>query len=116
MTAMGSKACPNDDGRIGAAMAAVVGDDGPEEAALGGHAARVRHRRAGLVHDDAVRTAPKGRPVVDHGQQVEARAPDPVAKRTAVEIEALPFEDPGLAVKRQAVAEFRDDGAPSRRH
>jgi hypothetical protein len=109
MTATGSEECPNDDGRTGAAMSAVVGDDSPEKAAPGGLAARVQHRRAGLVDEDPVGSAQMGLHVVDHGQQVEARAPDPVAKRTAVEIETLPFEDPGLAVKRKVVAELGDD-------
>jgi hypothetical protein len=47
--------------------------------------------------------------VVDHGHQVEARAPDPVAERAAVEVEPLPLEDPGPAVERQVVAELRND-------
>jgi hypothetical protein len=131
MTATDPKACPNGDGRAGAAMAAIVGDDSPEEAALGGHAARVRHRRAGLVHDDAVRTAPKGLPVDRHRaasrgavapvrrrkppERADGRAADPVAGGATVELDPLPPEAPGLAAERQAVAELGDDGAPSRR-
>jgi len=42
------------DRRACAAMAADVGDDGPEEAAHGGLPARVQYRRAGLVDKDAV--------------------------------------------------------------
>jgi hypothetical protein len=109
MTAIGPKECPNDDGRAGTAMPAIVGHDGPEVAALGGLPARVQNRRAGLVHEDPVGAAQMSLHVVDDRHQVEARTPDPVAERTAVEVETLPLEDPRLAVKRQVVAELRDD-------
>jgi hypothetical protein len=61
-----------------------------------------RPRRCGRHRAD-------GPHVVDDGHQVEAGAPDPVAERAAVEVEPLPLEDPGLAVKRKVVAELRDD-------
>jgi len=44
------------DGRSGTAMAAIVGDDGPEVAALGGLEARVQHRRAAMA--EAVGVSP----------------------------------------------------------
>jgi hypothetical protein len=97
------------DGRAGTAMAAIVGHDGPEVAALRGLPARIQHRRAGLVHEDPVGAAQMGLHVVDHRHQVEARAADPVAERAAVEMQPLSLEDPGLAVKRKVVAELRDD-------
>ena len=104
------------DGRAGAAMAAIVGDDGPEVTALRSLPPRVQHRRAGLVDEDAVRTAQMGAHVVDDRHQVETGAADPVAERAAVDLDPLPPEDPGLAVERKMVPEFRDDGEPSRRH
>src|SRR5690606_37399988 len=97
------------EGRAGTAMPAIVGYDGPEIATPGGLAARVQNRRAGLVDEDPVGGAQMGLHVVDHGHQVEAGAPDPVAERAAVEVEPLPLEDPGLAVERQVVAKLRDD-------
>ena len=115
MTAIGPKECPNDDGWASTAVAAVVGDDGPEVAALRGLPARVQHRRACLVapkarfqrDEDPVGGAQMGLHVVDHGPQVEAGATDPVAQRAAVEVETLPLEDPGLAVERYSSGEGR---------
>jgi len=86
-----------------------VGHDGPEEAALGGLSARVQHRRVGFIHKDAVCAAQMSLHVLDDGHQVETGAPDPVAERAAVQIDPLPLEDLGLTIKRQVVAEFRDD-------
>jgi len=60
MTATGPKECPNDDRRVGAAMAAIIGYEGPEVTALGGLAARIEHRRASLSHKDAVNTRHHG--------------------------------------------------------
>jgi hypothetical protein len=68
-----------------------------------------KHRRPGLVDEDAVRTAQMAAHVVDDRHQVEAGATDPVAERPAVERDPLPPEDLGLAVERQVVAELRDD-------
>jgi hypothetical protein len=50
-----------------------------------------------------------GAHVVDDRHQVETGAADPVAKGAAIEMDALPLEDLGLAIKRQVVAEFRND-------
>lgn len=97
------------DGRVGAAMAAIFGYDGPEVTALGGLADRIEHRRAGLIHKDAVRAAQMGPHVVDHRHQVETGAADPVAEGAAIEVDPLPLEDFGLAIKRKVVAELRDD-------
>jgi len=38
------------DGRVSTAMAAIIGDDCPEVAALGGLAARIENRRAGFIY------------------------------------------------------------------
>ena len=97
------------DGRACTAMAAVVGDDGPEEAALGGLSARVQHRCPGFIDKDAVRAAQMVLHVVDDRHQVEAGASDPVAKRAAIQIDPLPFEDFDLAVEWQMIAELRHD-------
>ncbi len=91
------------DRRAGAAMAAIVGDDGPEVAALRGLPARIKHRRPRLVDEDPVGAAQMGAHVVDDRHQVEARAPDPVAERAAVEVEPLPLEDPGLSGRRTSI-------------
>ncbi len=85
------------DGRSGTTMAAIVGHDSPEEAVLGGLAARVEHRRAGLVDEDAIRPAQMGPHVIDDRHQVEAGATDPVTERAAIQIDPLPLEDLGLA-------------------
>jgi hypothetical protein len=90
-------------------MAAVVGDDGPEEAALGGLSARVQHRCPGFIDKDAVRAAQMGLHVIDDRHQMEAGATDPVAERAPVEVDPLPFEDLGLAVEWQVVAKLRHD-------
>lgn len=97
------------DGRIGTAMAAIVGHDGPEEAAPGGLSARVQHRRTGLIDEDAVRSAQMGFHVIDDRHQVETGATDPVAERAAIEVYPLALEDLGLAVERKVVPELRDD-------
>lgn len=55
-------------------MTAIIGHHGPEVAAPGGLAARVQHRGAGFVHDDAVRAAQMGTHVVDDRHQVETGA------------------------------------------
>jgi len=94
------------DGRIGTAMAAIVGHDGPEIASLGGLAARVQHRRACLIHEDAVRAAQMSLHVVDRRHEVEAGAADPVAKRATIEMDALPLEDFNLAIEGKMIAEF----------
>src|SRR5690606_37445262 len=44
------------DGWASTAMAAIIGYDGPEITALGGLSARVQHRRAGFIHEDAICT------------------------------------------------------------
>ena|GEM_PF-2468245 len=97
------------DGWADTAMTTVVGHDGPEEAALGGLAARVQHRRAGLVDKNAVRAAQMSLHVIDDGHQVETGTADPVAKRAPVQIDPLPLEDLGLAVKWQVVTELGHD-------
>ena len=108
MTAIGPKECPNDDGRADTAMAAIIGHHGPDLAALGGLPPRVQHRSAGFIDKDAVRAAQMGTHVVDDRHQVELRgtvAPvgrrkpqkrttNPVAERTPIQIDPLPFEDP----------------------
>lgn len=104
------------DGRVGATMTAIIGYDRPEIAALGGLSARVQHRRAGFIDTDAVRAAQMGTHVVDDWHQVETGPTDPVSERATIQIDPLTFEYLGLTVKRQMVAEFRDDGEPSRRH
>jgi len=71
-----------------------------------------------------------GTHVVDDRHQVELRgtvAPvgrrkppkrttNPVAERAPIQIDPLPFEDPGLTVERQMIPELCDDGEPSWRH
>ena len=109
MTAIGPKECPNDDGRADTAMTAIISNHGPEVAALGGLPPRVQHRRAGLIHEDAVRAAQMGAHLVDHRHQVETGAANPIAKGAAIQIDPLPFEDLGLTVERQMVAELCDD-------
>ena len=82
MTAIGPKECPNDDGRADTSMTAIISNHGPEVAALGGLAPRVQHRRAGFVHEDAVRAAQMGAHVVDDRHQVELRGTvAPVGRR-----------------------------------
>jgi len=97
------------DGWADTAMTTVVGHDGPEEAALGGLAARVQHRRAGLVGKDAVRAAQMSFHVIDDRHQVETGTADPVAKCASIQIDPLPLEDLGLAVKWQVVTELGHD-------
>jgi hypothetical protein len=87
-------------------MAAIVRQHGPEVTALCGLSARVQHRCTGFIHEDAVRAAQMGLPVVDDRHQVETGAADPVAERASVQIDPLPLEDLGLAVEWQMVAEF----------
>lgn len=85
------------DGRAGAAVAAVIGDDGPEVAASGGFPARVQHRRTRLVDKDTIRTAQMGAHMVDDLHQVEAGAADLIAEqRAAIKLDPLPPEDLGL--------------------
>src|SRR6056297_1837462 len=101
-------------------MAAIIGHDGPEVAALGGlrPGSRTGARDSSVARqaiaqqsargdEDANGTAQMSAHMVDDGHQVEAGAPRPVAERAAVEMEPLPLEDPGLAVERKEVAELR---------
>ncbi len=43
------------DRRVGAAVAAVIRDDGPEKAGLGFSASGIEHRRSCLIHEDPIR-------------------------------------------------------------
>ena len=104
------------DGRRRAAMGAVVGGHGPEEALLRGPAPRIEHRQGRLVHEQARGARQMGVHPLDDRLEVEAGAADPIAEGRAVEVDALAAEDLGLAVQRQVVGEFRDDGEPARRH
>jgi hypothetical protein len=52
--------------------------------------------------------------VVD-GAQVEGGAPDPVGERRAVETNALPLVNLGLAIQRQVLGVFGDDDVSDRR-
>ena len=97
------------DGRAGAGMAAIIGNHGPEIAALGGLPPRVQHGRAGFIDEDAVRAAQMDAHVVDDRHQMETGAADPVAERAPIQIDPLPLEDLRLTIKRQMIAEFRDD-------
>ncbi len=111
------------DGWASTAMPAIIGHNGPEEAALGGLSARIQHRCAGFIEEDAIGTPQMGAHVVDDRPEMELRGPwplmgprkppkrtaDPVAERAAVQVDPLPLEDFGLSVKRKMVAEFRDD-------
>jgi hypothetical protein len=86
-----------------------IRDDAPEVAAPGAPASGVEHRGTGLVDEDAVGAAQRLAHVPDDRLEMEAGAPDPVAERAPVKLDALPPVDAGLAVKRQVVAELRDD-------
>jgi hypothetical protein len=97
------------DGRAGTAVAAIVGDDGPEVSALRRLPARIQHRRPGLVDEDAIGAAQMGPHVAGDRLQVEAGAADPVAERAAIQIDPLSPEDLRLSIKGQMVAELRDD-------
>ena len=90
-------------------MTTIVGHNSPDVSALCRFSPRVQHRRAGLVDEDAIRTAQMDLHVVDHRHQVETGAADPVAKRAAIQVDPLPLEDLGLAAKRKMVAELRND-------
>lgn len=97
------------DARVGAAMAAIVGDHRPGTGrSLWPRAPRVQHRRAGFVDEDAGGPAQMCLPVPDDRHQMETGAPRPVAEGATIEIEALALEDVGLAVEWQMVTEFRD--------
>lgn len=60
----------------------------------------VRHRRAGLVDDDAVGATQMGAHLLDDWHQGEASATRPTAER------AEPLEGAGLSAEAQAFAEF----------
>lgn len=87
----------------------IVGHDALEVAALGGLAARVKNRRAGVINEGPVGGAQMGLHLVDHWHQAAACTPDPSAKLAAVEVEPLPLEYPGLSEKWKVVAELGDD-------
>src|SRR5690606_1727092 len=97
------------DGWASTAMPAIIGDDGPEEAALGAFHARFQHRRAGFSYEDAACATKMDPDMVDDGHQVETGGPDLVAECAAGQIDPLPLEDLGLPIKRQVVTELRDD-------
>jgi hypothetical protein len=86
-----------------------VRDDAPEVAAPGAPSSGIEHRRTRLVDEDPVGAAQRLAHVPDDRLEMEAGAPDPVAERAPVKLDALPAVDAGLAVKRQVVADLRDD-------
>lgn len=90
-------------------MAAIIGYDRPEIAALGAFQARFQHRRAGFIHEDAMGAAQMGAHVVDDRHEVETGPADPVAERAAIQVDPLSLEDFSLPVERQVIAEFRND-------
>jgi hypothetical protein len=53
-----------------------------------------------------------GAHVVDDRHQVETGTTNPVAERTPIQIDSLPFEDLGLTVERQIIPELCDDDEP----
>lgn len=96
-------------GRATAAIPAVVGGNGPEEAFLRSSSPGIEHRRGGLVHEDAVGRGKVLAHVVGDRLEVEARSTHPVAESSPVKLDALPGIDLGLPIKGQVIAELRDN-------
>ena len=97
------------EGRACAAMAAIIGYDGPEVTAFGGLSARAQHRRAGSIDKDAVRAALMGPHKVDNGDEMETGLTNSVPEGAAIGIDPLSLEDFGLTVEWQMVAELGGD-------
>lgn len=80
-----------------------------ELAGLGPAAAGIKHGRRRLVGEQLGRCLqPFEQPLVHRAQQ-EGRVADPVGQRRAVEVNALPGVDLGLAIKRQLIGIFGDE-------
>ena len=96
------------DRRIGAAMAAVVAQNGPQIAGLRPAAAGIEHRRPRLVHEQAAGQLHQRAHALDERREVEGDRSHPIGQNGAVEHDAVPREDLRLAVERHVLAELRD--------
>ena len=101
--------------RIGATPGAIVAGVGPELASLGAAAPRIEHRRRGLVGEQLGRTLEPHEEPLMHRPQQPGGAADPVGQGRAIEIDALPGIDLGLAIERQVIGIFGDQNLGHRR-
>ena len=104
-----------DAGRVGAAPRAIIARVGPELAGLGASAAGIEHRRRGLVGEQLGRTLQRRQQPLMNRPQQEGGAADPIGQCRAVEVDALPGIDLGLAVQRQVIGVFGDQHLRDRR-
>ena len=101
--------------RVRSAPGPVVSRVGPKLAGLGPPAPRIEHRRRRLVGEQLRRRPQMRENALVHGPQVERGASDPVGERRAIETNALPLVNLGLAIERQVVGVFGDDHVRDRR-
>jgi hypothetical protein len=92
-----------------AAVAAVVGDDGPEVAFLHRATSGIEHRRRGLVHEQALRRRQMMEHAIADRLEMEAGAAGPVSQRRPIEPDPLSRVDLGLTIKRRVIAKLGDD-------
>ena len=96
------------DRRIGAAMAAVVAQNGPQIARLRLAAAGIENRRPSLVHEQAAGQLHQRAHALDDRREVEGCRSHPIGQNGAVEHDAVAREDLRLAVERHVLAELGD--------
>ena len=96
------------DRRIGAAMTAVVAQNGPEITCLRPASAGIEHGRPRFVHEQAVGQLHERAHALDERRKVEGDCSHPVGQHGAVKHDPVPGEDLRLAVERHMLAELGD--------
>ena len=95
--------------RIGATPGPIVPGIRPELARLRASAARIEHRRRGLVGEQLARSLQGLEEPLVNGPEQEGGAPDPIGERRAIERDALASVDLRLPVERKVVGVFGDE-------
>src|SRR5919106_972771 len=98
-----------DERGTGAAIPPVIGGDRPEEALLRIAPPGIKHRRSGLVHEQATGLREMLAHMVGNRLEMEAGTASPIAEGGPVEPDALPGVDLRLAVERKMITELGDD-------
>src|SRR5205814_3742900 len=97
------------DGRISAAMSAIIGSNRPKEPFLCLPAPRIEDRRRGFIHEETIRCRQMRAHALGDRFQMEAGSACPITQCRTIQLNALAGVDLGLPVERQVIAELRDD-------
>src|ERR1700722_5780896 len=92
--------------RVRSAPGPVVAGIDPEAAGLGAPPARIEHRDRGVIGEQLLRAEDVFGELLLQRLQPPAGTPDPVSKRRAVDLDAMPGEDLALPVEWKVIAVF----------